>query len=57
MLCTNPLLFSLQDSSEVDDKTEINRGLRIKVQTFSPLLIVTEQLKFNRSDLKEKTKN
>lgn len=40
-------LFSLQDSSEVDDKTEANRGLRIKVQTPMPSLMVTEELKLN----------
>lgn len=40
-------LFTLQGSSEVDDKTEANRGLRIKVQTPIPSLMVTEQLKLN----------
>lgn len=40
-----PSSFLSSRSSVVDDKTETYTGLRAKVQTFMPSLIVTEQLK------------
>lgn len=52
-----PSSFLSAKSSEVDDKTETTTGLRVKVQTSMPSLIVIEQLKCVGSYLKEKERN